>query len=151
MLRGTCGTLQWWGPRGSQGLKVSQEGTNVHFSNVHFVLCQIFGLDHLTPPFHAFFSPSPLYCFLTKWIKVSNHEPQSGSSNAEMSRRTKCTFERCTFVTLWVSLHQQLPESTKIASKEPKSFTQQKGNPKERCWMSQLHNSSGNQIVMISL
>ena len=29
----------------------------MHFSNVHFVLCQNFGLNHLTPPFHAFFSP----------------------------------------------------------------------------------------------
>ena len=53
------------------------------------------------PPFHAFFPPPPLYSFHTKWIKVSNHEPQEGSSNAEMSRRTKCTFERCTFVTPW--------------------------------------------------
>ena len=35
----------------------SQEGTNVHFSNVHFVLCQVFGLNHLTPPFHAFVPP----------------------------------------------------------------------------------------------
>ena len=26
----------------------TQEGTNVHFSNVHFVLCQSFGLNHLT-------------------------------------------------------------------------------------------------------
>ena len=43
-------------------------------------------------------SPPPLYCFRTKWIKVGNHEPQEGSSNAEISRRTKCTFERCRFV-----------------------------------------------------
>ena len=35
-----------------------QEGTNVHFSNMHFVLCQVFGLNHVTPPFHAFFPPS---------------------------------------------------------------------------------------------
>ena len=39
----------------------SQEGTNVHLSNMHFVLCQIFGLNRLTPPFHAFFPlPSSL-------------------------------------------------------------------------------------------
>ena len=69
----------------------------MHFSNVRFVLCQVFGLNHLMPPFHAFFPPPPLYCFLTKWIKVGNHEPQEGSSNAEMSQRAKCTFERCTF------------------------------------------------------
>ena len=37
-----------------------QEGTNVHFSNVHFVLCQIFGLNRLTPPFSALFPPSSL-------------------------------------------------------------------------------------------
>ena len=38
-----------------------QEGTNVHFSDVHVVLCQIFGLNHLMLPFHAFFSrPSSL-------------------------------------------------------------------------------------------
>ena len=65
---------------------------------MHFVLCKIFGLNRLTTPFHALFPPPPLYCFLTKRIKVGNHEPQEGSSNAEMSRRTKCTFERCTFV-----------------------------------------------------
>ena len=38
-----------------------QEGTNVHFSNVHFVLCQNFGLNRPTPPFHAFFPRTPLY------------------------------------------------------------------------------------------
>ena len=43
--------------------------------------------------------PPPLYCFHTRRIKVGNREPQEGSSNAEMSRRTKCTFKRCTFVT----------------------------------------------------
>ena len=32
-------------------------GTNVHFSNVHFVLRQIFGLKHRTPP--------PLPCLLS--------------------------------------------------------------------------------------
>ena len=35
-------------------LLLIQGGTNLHFSNVHFVLCQTFGLNHLTPPFHAF-------------------------------------------------------------------------------------------------
>ena len=29
----------------------------MHFSIVHFVLCQFFGLNHLTPPLNAFFSP----------------------------------------------------------------------------------------------
>ena len=33
-----------------------QEGTNVHFSNVHFVLCQNFGLN--LPFFHVFFPPA---------------------------------------------------------------------------------------------
>ena len=50
---------------------IIQEGTNVHFSNLHFVLCQDFCLHRLTPPFHAF-SPPPSslllqdYCFHTK-------------------------------------------------------------------------------------
>ena len=79
----------------------SQEGTNVHFSNVHFVLCQIFGLNHLMPPHPCLLPPPPLYCFHPKWIKVGNHKPQEGSSNAGMSRRTKCTFKMCTFVTPW--------------------------------------------------
>ena len=39
-------------------LKLAQEGTNVHLSNVHFDLCQNFGLNRLTPPFRAFLPPS---------------------------------------------------------------------------------------------
>ena len=96
-----------------------QEGTNVHFSNVHFVLCQALGLNPLTPPFHAFFPPPPLCCFHTKWIKVGNHEPREGSSNAEISPRTKCTFERCTFV-LWSVAPPKAPRSPKQI-KWPKS------------------------------
>ena len=46
-------------------IPLAQPITNVHLSNVHFVLCQNFGLKRLTPPFHAFFPP-PLYCFHTK-------------------------------------------------------------------------------------
>ena len=45
---------------GLRALDKSQEGTNVHFSNVPFVLCQIFGLNRLTPSFHAFFPPPSL-------------------------------------------------------------------------------------------
>ena len=80
----------------------TQEGTNVYFSNVHFVLCQILALTTSHTPLPCLLSPPPpLYCFHTKWTKVSDHEPQEGSSNAEMSRRTKCTFAMCTFVTPW--------------------------------------------------
>ena len=63
-----CRTSKILGKEGkdAQKNKEIQGGTNVHFSNVHFVLCQIFGLKPLTPPFHAFFPPPPLYCFLTK-------------------------------------------------------------------------------------
>ena len=37
---------------------------------------------------------------------MGNHEPQEGTSNAEMSRTTKCTFERCTFGRL-IFIHHQ--------------------------------------------
>ena len=46
-----------WPHHRNRGCSSYQEGTNVHFSNVHFVLCQNFGLNRLTPPFHAFFPP----------------------------------------------------------------------------------------------
>ena len=61
-----------------------QEGTNAHLSNVHFVLCENFGLNPIPCPL----PPPPLYCLHTKGIQVGNHEPQEGSSNAEISRRT---------------------------------------------------------------
>ena len=60
--------------------------------------------------------PSSLYCFHTKWMKVGNHEPQEGSGNAEMSPRTKCTFERCTFVTPWSLCGDFWRSISKIAS-----------------------------------
>ena len=53
------------------------------------------------------FFPPPLDCFLTKRIKVGKHGPQEGSSNAEMSRRTTCTFERCTLSPLEISQMSQ--------------------------------------------
>ena len=78
-----------------------QEGTNVHLSNVHLVLCWNFRLNRLTPPSMPSFPPPPLWCFYTMWFKVGNHELQERSSNAEISRRRKCTFERWTFVPPW--------------------------------------------------
>ena len=62
----------------------SQEGTNVHFSNMHFVLCQIFGLNHLTPPFHAFFPPPP------PWANASPKKGQAMQRrHDEQSARSK--------------------------------------------------------------
>ena len=43
----------------------SQAETDVHFSNLHLVLCQNFGLNRLTPPFHGFFPSRPLHCLRT--------------------------------------------------------------------------------------
>ena len=63
------------------------------------------------------FPSPPLHCFHTKWMKVGNHEPQDGLSNAEKSRRTKCTFERCTFVTPWPY------QAIRVAIRKPKVHT----------------------------
>ena len=52
-----CGNSGNLAPSTQKSLAIAQEGTNVRFSNVHFVLSQIFRLNHLTPPFHAFFPP----------------------------------------------------------------------------------------------
>ena len=83
------------GSKGWQkGLAESQEGTNVHLSDVHFVLCQTFGLNHLTPPFHAFFS-TPLLSIasLLSEFKWANASPKKGQAmqrcHEEQSARSK--------------------------------------------------------------
>ena len=86
------GTNNWnEGTCGCSPLPIYQEGTNVHFSNVHIVLCQIFGLDHLTPPFHAFFPP--LLSIASRLIKVGNQKPKKGPAmqrcHEEQSARSK--------------------------------------------------------------
>ena len=53
----------------------------MHFSNVHFVLCQNFGLNRLTPPFHAFLPPPLLSIASTvrelKWAIMSPKKGQA--------------------------------------------------------------------------
>ena len=65
----------------------------MHFSYVHFVLCQIFGLNYLMPPFHAFFSPPPLYCFLLGELKCAITSPKKGQAkqrcHEEQTARSK--------------------------------------------------------------
>ena len=53
-------------------------------------------------------------------MKVGNREPQEGSNNAAMSRRTKCTFERCTFVT---GSSSSLPSSLKSLTSQIRRST----------------------------
>ena len=62
----------------------------MHFSNVHFVLCQNFGLNRLTPPFHALLpsiasTPSEL-----KWAITSPKKGQALQGyHKEQSARSK--------------------------------------------------------------
>ena len=68
--------------------------TNVHFSNVHFVLCQSLGLNHRTPPFHAFFPPPPLSIASAlselKWAITSPKKGQAMQRcHEEQSARSK--------------------------------------------------------------
>ena len=62
----------------------------MHLSNVHFVLCQNFGLNSLTPPFHAFF-PTPILSIAStlselKWAITS---PKNGQAMQRYSGRKK--------------------------------------------------------------
>ena len=55
-----------------------QERTNVHFSNVHFVLRQNFGLNRLMPPFHAFFPPLLSSASALRELKWAITSPKKG-------------------------------------------------------------------------
>ena len=64
----------------------------MHFSNVHFVLCQIFVLNHPTPPFHAFFPPLSIVS-LPSELKWTITSPKKGQAmqrfHEEQSARSK--------------------------------------------------------------
>ena len=65
----------------------------MHFSNVHFVLCQIFGLHHLTPPVNAFFFPLLSIASTLSELKWAITSPKKGQAmqrcHAEHSARSK--------------------------------------------------------------
>ena len=74
--------LGWCWSQNNDPAEVLQEGTNVHFSNVHFVLCQIFGLNRLPSSPHrgiALAAMPPLRPTL-QWISAVSANRNENSS-----------------------------------------------------------------------
>ena len=84
----------YWHTNATSACLLNQEGTNVHVSNVLFVLYQIFGLNHLTPPSMPSF-PSLLSVASTLrelgWAIMSPKKGQAMQRrHKEQSARSKC-------------------------------------------------------------
>ena len=81
-----------------------QERTNIHFSNVHFVLCQSVGLGLVgaARPHHPFLScllaPTASVALGVSSLRGAIMNTKEGSSGLEETRREMYIFERCTFV-----------------------------------------------------
>ena len=68
---------------------------DVHFSNVHFVLCQNCGLNRLTPPFHAFFPPLLSIASTLSELKGQAMQRYHEKQSARLKGARLCPFDFC--------------------------------------------------------
>ena len=85
----------------------------MHFSNMYFVLCQIFGLNHLTPPLYAFFPPPPPP--IVSALSLRPEPPFTGVSGPSGPEIAKKSQKRC-----FGGLQRSPPKNTQKSPKTPK-------------------------------